>query len=114
MLHCKERLSTKYSRFLIHSGNISQISVTINHTTQENLEQLLREAKSADERMLSVYEKYLTPTNWTSDKTVEEKRDFVRELIKRGDQNFDDWMTAHQAIECGLVTGIIEKLDVFE
>lgn len=114
MLHCKERQSSRNSRFLIHSGNISQVSFTVNHTTQENLEQLMREAKAVDNKMMSVYEKYLTPTNWTSDKTQEEKRDFVRALIKRGDQKFDDWMSAEEAIECGLITTIIEKLDIFD
>src|SRR5690606_20776366 len=101
-------------RFLIHSGNISQVSFTVNHTTQQNLEQLMNEAKAVDERMLSVYEKLLTPTDWPHDKTEEDKRNFVRELIKRGDQKLDDWMTAEEAIRCGLINGVIEKLDVFD
>jgi ATP-dependent protease ClpP protease subunit len=114
MLHCKERQSTRNSRFLIHSGNISQVSFTVNHTTRANLEQLMNEAKAVDAKMMSVYESYLTPTNWPTEKTPEEKQNFVRELIKRGDQKFDNWMSAEEAIQCGLITTIIEKLDIFE
>jgi len=50
MLHCNERISTPSSRFLIHSGTRSKISVPIGQTTSENLEQLLKEVRSTEKK----------------------------------------------------------------
>lgn len=115
MLHCNERISTPYSRFLIHSGTRSKISIPIGQTTSENLEQLLRDVKATEEMVLNLYMSKLTPYAWTKKEPTDEKRrKYVQKLIDRGDQRFDDWMSAEEAIEVGLVTKIVRgKLDIF-
>lgn len=115
MLYCNERLSTPYSRFLIHSGTRSKISIPIGQTTSENLEQLLRDVKATEEMVLSLYMSKLTPVAWSKEKPTDEmRREYVQQLIDRGDQSFDDWMSAEEAIEVGLVTEIVHgKLDIF-
>ncbi len=116
MLHCTERVSTPYSRFLIHSGTRSRISIPINQTTSENLEHLLKDVKATEEMVLRLYMSRLTPRAWMETKpSDEERRLFVRKLIDRGDQRFNELMSAEEAVEVGLVTKIIEdKLDIFE
>jgi ATP-dependent protease ClpP protease subunit len=115
MLYCNERLSTPYSRFLIHSGTRSKISIPIGQTTSENLEQLLRDVKATEEMVLGLYMGKLTPIAWSKKEPTDEKRrEYVQQLIDRGDQSFDDWMSAEEAIEVGLVTEIVHgKLDIF-
>ncbi len=115
MLYCKERVSTPYSRFLIHSGTRSKISVPINQTTSENLEQLLRDVKATEEMVLQLYMSRLSPAIWSAQRpTDEERRAFVLKLINRGDQNFNDWMSAEEALDVGLVSKIEHgKLDIF-
>jgi ATP-dependent protease ClpP protease subunit len=113
MLHCNERLSTPYSRFLIHSGTRSKISIPINQTTSENLEQLLKDVKTTEEMVIQLYMERLTPS-WVIPLTEDEKRQRVLRLIARGDQRFDEWMSAEEAVEIGLVTGIVSgKLGIF-
>ena len=116
MLYCNERVSTPYSRFLIHSGTRSKISIPIGQTTSENLEQLLKDVKATEEMVLSLYMNRLTPTAWTKKlPSDDQRREYVQKLIDRGDQPFDDWMSAEEAIEVGLVTEIINgKLDIFK
>jgi len=115
MLHCQERISTPYSRFLIHSGIRNQVTIPINHTSSENLEQLLEEMKSADEMILRLYANRLTPLVWQNRAPNDaERHDFVQQLIKRGDQRFDDWLSAEEAVQVGLIDKIQhEKLDIF-
>lgn len=116
MLYCNERISTPYSRFLVHSGTRSKISIPIGQTTSENLEQLLKDVKATEEMVLGLYMSRLTPTAWTKkEPTDEERRGYVQKLINRGDQSFDNWMSAEEAIEVGLVTEIVNgKLDIFK
>jgi len=116
MLYCNERISTPFSRFLIHSGTRSKISIPIGQTTSENLEQLLRDVKATEEMVLGLYMNRLTPTAWTKKEPTDEKRrKYVQKLIDRGDQPFDEWMTADEAVEIGLVTEIVHgKLDIFQ
>ena len=115
MLYCNERISTPYSRFLIHSGTRSKISIPIGQTTSENLEQLLRDVKSTEKMVLDLYMSRLTPASWAQQKpSDDERRTYVQKLIDRGDQPFDDWMSAEEAVEVGLVTEIMHgKLDIF-
>lgn len=115
MLHCAERLSTPHSQFVIHSGEYSHISIPVDHTTVESLEQLLREAKATEERVLGLYMSRLTPQAWKKKRPSEkERRAFVQELINRGDQQFDGWLPAHEAVRVGLVERIVtNKLDIF-
>jgi|GEM_PF-2037948 len=114
MLYCKERVGTPYSRFLIHSGTRSKITIPINQTTSENLEQLLRDVKATEEMVTKLYMSRLTPKKWSGETSDEERRAFVQSLIARGDQRFDDWMAAEEAIEVGLIERVVnEKLDIF-
>lgn len=114
MLYCKERIGTPYSRFLIHSGTRSKITIPINQTTSENLEQLLRDVKATEEMVTELYMSRLTPAKWTEQTLKEDRRKFVHELISRGDQRFDDWMSAEEAVEAGLIERITnDKLDIF-
>ncbi len=116
MLYCNERISTPYSRFLIHSGTRSKISIPIGQTTSENLEQLLKDVKATEEMVLNLYMSRLTPTAWGEENPAEDKRrKYVQRLIDRGDQPFDNWMSAEEAVEVGLITDIVhEKLDIFK
>ncbi len=114
ILHCKERIATPHCRFLIHSGTISRISLPINETTSETLEQLLRELKGLEEKVIQMYMRRLTPETWNPETTDEEKRAFVLKLISRGDQRFDDWMSAQEAVKIGLIDGIeTNNLNIF-
>jgi ATP-dependent protease ClpP protease subunit len=116
MLYCNERICTPYSRFLIHSGTIGKISLQINDTTAENLEALLRDVRGTDEMVMRLYMNKLTPTSWVPNKPNERKcRAFIKKLIDRGDQQFDYWLSAEEAVEVGLIQRIVsEKLDIFE
>ncbi len=114
MLYCKERIGTPYARFLIHSGTRTKITIPINQTTSENLEQLLRDVKATEEMVTRLYMHRLTPKKWNNETSDEERRAFVQGLIARGDQRFDDWMTAEEAIEVGLIERVVtDKLDIF-
>lgn len=115
MLHCTRRLSTPYSRFLIHSGNVSDITLPINQTTSEHLEELLRDVKATEEIVTRLYMKRLTPKVWVQGKPDEtDQRAFVQKLISRGDQLFDKWFSAEHAVEIGLVEEITTtKLQIF-
>lgn len=114
MLHCHERIATPYSRFLVHSGTRSRISIPINQTTSENLEQLLHEVKSVEEMVIKLYMEKLRPDHWTGKETNKVKREFVEKLISRGDQRFDEWMSAEEAVKIGLIERVVrDKLDIF-
>lgn len=114
LLYCKERISTPHSRFLIHSGMYNKISIPVNQTTTENLEQLLRDVKATEEIVIKLYMNRLTPKTWTDQTTDTERRAFVQSLIARGDQRFDDWMTAEEAVAVGLIERVVEeKLNIF-
>lgn len=115
MLHCTERLSAPHATFLIHSGTIGKISLQINDTTAQNLEHLLQDVRRTHEMVTQLYMKKLTPASWALKKPNEVKcRDYVKKLIDRGDQQFDDWLLAEEAIEVGLIQKIVsEKFDIF-
>jgi ATP-dependent protease ClpP protease subunit len=103
MLHCDERVSTPNSRFVIHSGKRSGISLQLNHTTQKELEDLLAESKADTEWMIRMYMKKLGKS-----------RKVVEALIRRGDQRFNDSISATEALEIGMIQKIVEgKLDIF-
>lgn len=115
MLHCQKRMSTPHARFMIHSGTRSEITVPINHTTSEHLEQLLQEVKATEEVMTRVYMKRLTPKGWENGRPSEdEQRAYIKELINRGDQPFNQWFSAAHAVEIGLIDEITTaKLEIF-
>lgn len=115
MLHCKKRMGTPYSRFLIHSGTRNEITIPINQTSSEHVEQLLRDVQATEELVTRLYMKRLTPKAWQSGRpSEEEQRSFVQKLIKRGDQPFDQWFLVDHAIEVGIIEEITTaKLDIF-
>lgn len=115
MLHCNKRRSTRYSQFLIHSGTKSEITVPVNQRSSELLESLIKEIRDTEELVTRLYMEHLTPKAWEGrTPTEEERRDFVRELLGRGDQRFDQWFFAKHAIEIGLIQEITTtKLDIF-
>jgi ATP-dependent protease ClpP protease subunit len=116
MLYCNERISTPFSRFLIHSGTRNKISIPIGQSTSENLEQLLKDVKATEEMILGLYMNRLTPTAWDKQLPNDEiRRQHVHKLINRGDQSFDNWMSAEEAKKVGLITNIVQgKLDIFK
>lgn len=115
MLYCKKRSSTPHSRFLIHSGTMSEISLPVNQTTSVHVELLLKDVKKFETMVTRIYMNRLTPQVWANGKPgEEERREFVQRLIQRGDQRFDEWFIAEEAVEIGLIEEIKEgKLDVF-
>ncbi len=116
MLHCKKRLGTRHSRFLIHSGTRNEITLTINQTTSEQLEQLLKETKMTEEMVIRLYMTKLTPKAWSQDNPPDDasKREFVLRLIGQGDQRFDQWLSTERAIEIGLIEEIAaENFGIF-
>ncbi len=116
MLHCRERIGTPHAQFLIHSGSANEISIPINETTSEHLEQLLKDVKATEEMVLELYMNRLTPTAWKKKKPSSAvRRTFVQRLISRGDQPFNSHLSASEAVEVGLITKIIHgNLNIFK
>jgi len=103
LLHCGERLGMPHAQFMIHSGQMGDIKIPVNQSTAKNLTQLLNEAKTTEEQVVRMYMDRL-----------KKNRKQVQKLIARGDQSFDNLMTAEEALKVGLITHIVrEKLDIF-
>lgn len=114
MLHCSERLSSTNCRFLIHSGTIDKATIPIGADTAKHIQDLQDESDARRENQLRRYIHRLTPATWNESTTEDEKRSFVQNLINRGDQRFDCWMSADEAVEAGLIQRVItDKLDIF-
>ena len=116
ILHCHERVATRYSRFLLHSGNRGGIALPIGSATSKMAEQLVRDIKGVEDIVMEQYIERLTPTAWKKKKpSAPKQREYVQTLLDRGDQDYDGWMSAREAIEVGLITDIItKKLDIFQ
>jgi ATP-dependent protease ClpP protease subunit len=103
MLHCHERVSLPHARFLIHPGSMRGITISTNDSTPKDLELLLAESRDVAEEMIELYMRKL-----------KKKRKEVEGLIRRGDQRFNETLSAVQAVEIGLVERIItENLELF-
>jgi len=103
LLACKNRLAMPHSRFLIHSGMVSGISLRTDEVTQQKVEQLLQETKKTTEMVIDYY----------ADK-LKKSREEIKNLIARGDAQFDNYLSAAEALEVGLITSIVsEKLGLF-
>jgi ATP-dependent protease ClpP protease subunit len=103
MLHCDERVSLPHARFMIHSGRITGISLSLNNSTPKDLELLLTQSKEIAEEITALYMQKLKMN-----------RKKVEALIKRGDQRFDDTISATEAVKIGLVERIVtDTLDIF-
>jgi ATP-dependent protease ClpP protease subunit len=114
MLSCTERLATPNSRFLIHSARRVSIALPVNATVLSHLQQLLREMGDTEREIEKLYLDRLTPRQrGRRPMTRAQKLAFVRKLIARGDQAFDKYMFAEEAIDAGLITGLFTgKLDI--
>lgn len=120
MLHCTERVGTPHARFLVHSGfmggnHFGNETLPIGRGRTKAIQQLDRHLKQAEDRLYNMYMSQLTPEKWRTQLPSEaERKKYVKRLFRRGDQRFDKWMPAEEAIEVGLITGIMtEKLDIF-
>ncbi len=103
MLHCTERWGTPNSRYLIHSGR-ADVSLTVSQSTAAKVEELLRDLKRDEERVIKMY----------MAKLKKSRKEILR-LIARGDQSFDQHLSAEEALEIGLINRIVEgKLDIFK
>jgi|SRR3989338_5600 len=103
LLACKERLAMPHCRFLIHSGMVSGISLRTDDVTERKVERLLQETKKTTEMVIDFY----------ADK-LKKSRSEIKELIARGDEQFDNYLSAAEALEIGLITSIVNsKLGLF-
>ena len=104
LLHCTTRTGSIHSRYVIHSGTKSNLSIPVNGSAVLHVEHLLAETKRVESVIIAMYVQKLG-------KSHEE----VEKLISRGDQTFDAVMTVHEAIDAGLIEAVIDrKLDIFE
>ena len=103
LLACRERLAMPHARFLIHSGMLSNITLKTDDLTAEKLRELQAEIEEDTRMVTALYVKKLG-------KSEEE----IKRLIARGDQQFHASFSAQEALDLGLVTGIVQgKLPFF-
>lgn len=98
LLHCAKRSCTRHSLFVIHSATISGIEIKVDKTTTSNLEALLEETRATQEMVTGMYMKKLNLD-----------REKVEALVARGDQPFNNSLSAEEAKEIGLIEEIIES-----
>jgi len=94
---CKERVCTPNSRFVVHMGTTG---TELKHSdrSREELTLLLKDMATTDELMFAHYKRHLG----LSDKQV-------KELCKRGEQVFDNELTAKEALAYGLITKVVNE-----
>lgn len=103
LLACPVRRCTPHARFVIHSGTMGDISIQMNNTSLMKIERLAQEVRKDTEWAIQFYMNKLRLP-----------RKKVQELIARGDEDFDNELTAEEAREIGLITEIIStKAGVF-
>jgi ATP-dependent protease ClpP protease subunit len=114
MLHCNERLSTPHSSFLIHSGFYNG-SIPMHMGSADDFEPLIKQVKETAKKIKKIYLDKLTPMAWeNAQPKTAEKVKLVKKLIARGDQEFNNHLSAEEAVEFGIVDRIVEeKLDIF-
>jgi len=115
MLHCSSRVASPYSRFLIHSGNLGEIDMPIGRTSSKVAEQLLADIKATEDVVIQLYVDHLTPKEWEKKEvSADDKKLFVQSLIDRGDQRFNEWLSAEEAVKVGMIESVVSgKLDIF-
>jgi ATP-dependent protease ClpP protease subunit len=102
LLYCEKRSCTRHSYFVVHSTTLLGIEIKADKATSMNLEALLEETRATQE---TVTEMYMRKLNL--------ERDKVDSIVSRGDQPFNNALSAFEAKEIGLVQEIIEnKLDL--
>lgn len=103
LLHADSRSCTPHSRFLIHSAHMSDLSITMDDTTETNLQQMLEHAKKVTDALIQMYMKKLGKS-----------RAEVKDYIAQGDRKFNRNLSAKEALEIGLVNNILkENLNIF-
>jgi len=103
LLACKQRLAMPHARFLIHSGSLSNITIKTDDLTSQKLEWLKSEIEEGTQMVTALYRKKLGKSP-----------DEIKQYIARGDQQFHATFHAQEALEMGLITGIVEgKLPFF-
>ena len=103
LLHCAKRAATPYARFLIHSATVGGVEIKANESRLVDIERLRAEIATTDETVTRLYMQKLNKT---------EKE--VKELIARGDNRFNDYLSATEALEIGLIEKILDgPLDIF-
>ncbi len=98
LLGCKRRLALPHARFVIHSGTASGIDLKINELSLAKATRLFDELKKNAKEIVDFYAQNLAIT------TEEVKR-----IIDRGDEEFDNEMSAQEAKSIGLITEIVTK-----
>ncbi len=96
LLACKVRRSMPYGQFLIHSGSMENISLKQDGMTEKNVDRLLREIRKDTEKLITFYQRHL-----------KKSRRIIKKLIEGGDEKFDNYLSAQEALEIGLITEIV-------
>lgn len=100
LLACEKRASTRYARFRIYGSISARISFR-NGVTSKQVEQLLLEIGRIKAEMIHIFELKLGLP-----------REQIRELLEKGEAEFDNIQNAFQAKRLGLLQKIVhEKLE---
>tara|TARA_B100000508_G_scaffold60333_1_gene47099 strand:- start:141865 stop:142452 length:588 start_codon:yes stop_codon:yes gene_type:complete len=103
MMHCDERFCTPHAKFVIHSGTWNDLSLPMNGDSREHLQNILDDVEAETEMVIKLYMKKLGKT-----------RAEVKQIIGRGDQKFNNRLSAKEAKDIGMIETITsEKLDLF-
>lgn len=103
LLQCHVRRATPHARFVIHSSTISGLRFTMDQMTDKKLSDLLQETRTHSALVANLYGKKLGL-----------EQDKVTELIARGDQAFNNALSAEEALAIGLITEIVQgKAGIF-
>lgn len=102
LLACEKRLAMPHARFIIHSGRYGA-SIRNDELSLSKIDRLTSEIQKGAADVIRFYAERMGRTTMQ-----------VKELIARGDEQFDNEMTASEALEVGLITEIVkEKLGIF-
>ncbi|MFT7506970.1 MAG: ATP-dependent protease ClpP protease subunit [Acidimicrobiales bacterium] len=103
MLHCDTRIALPHAKFIIHSGTISGVSTRMDDAAEEEVKHLLQDIQRTSKEVVKVY----------MDRLGKSKAQ-VEAIIARGDQSFDNALSAEDAMKIGLVQKIqTGKLPIF-
>jgi ATP-dependent Clp protease, protease subunit len=103
LLSCDKRVCSPHSSFIIHNATTSGIEVKHDKLTEKTILDLSLEIKQITASMISIYAQKLG---------ISKKK--AMQLLERGDQTYNQALSAEEALEIGLVHEIVKgKLDVF-
>ncbi len=98
LLACPVRLAMPSAEFVVHSGTFAGISITANDLHLSKAPRILDEMRKEAKSALDFYVEKL--------KMPEAE---VQQLISRGDEQFNNSMNAVEALNIGLITGIVKE-----